>query len=214
MDLYSYWRSSASYRLRIALNLKGLAYNYCPINLLQGEQKSEAYLTINPQGLVPALELDSGAVLTQSMAILDYLEETHPNPALLPQDPLARANIRAVALYICCEIHPVNNLRVLNYLKKLGQSEETRKTWYQHWLHEGLRVVEEMYRAYPMRGTYFFGNQPTYAEICLIPQIYNALRYECDMRPYPIIHQTYQSALQTDAFTNAAPENQPDAIKA
>src|SRR5207248_5572996 len=186
MKLYGYFRSSAAYRVRIALNLKGIAVEHASVHLLKdgGEQRSEHFRSLNPQGLVPALALDDGTVLTQSLAIIEYLELTKPLPRLIPADPVSAAKVRAVALAIACEIHPINNLKVLNYLKgELGHSETQVNAWYQHWLREGLSAVEKMIEGL----TFCFGNAPSLADICLVPQVFNARRNKIDLAPFPKI---------------------------
>lgn len=208
MELYSYYRSSAAYRVRIALNIKGLAYQTIPINLLKGEHKEEAYQRISPQGLVPALHLDNGQLITQSPAIIEWLEETCPKPALLPEDPDQRAQVRAWASIIACDIHPIDNLRVLNYLKnELAVDDEQKQRWYHHWIKLGFDALEPQLQATP----YSAGAQPGMADIYLVPQVYNALRFKFDITDYPKILSIYEACNQLAAFAQAAPENQPDA---
>ena len=210
MKLYSYYRSSAAYRIRIALNLKGLPYDYVPVNLLTREQKSEAYLARNPQGLVPALELDGGEILSQSIAILEWLEETSPPPALLPQDPLLRARVRSLVNNIACDVHPLNNISVLGYLKDhMGAGEEAIQAWYRNWVDRGFKAIE-LSLARTM-GDCCFGDRPTLADVCLIPQVYNAYRFKVPMEDYPNIRQVNQHCNSLEAFERAAPEAQPDA---
>jgi len=212
MRLYDYYRSTAAYRVRIALNLKGLSYQQARVNLLQGEDSSADYRAINPQGLVPALVLDD-TVLQQSLAICEYLDEMQPEPPLLPGDPLQRARIRALAQMVACDIHPVNNLRVLKYLTgELGINEVRKLTWYRHWIDEGFRPIEQLLSATATEGAFCFGNQVTLADICLVPQVYNARRFELDLTPYPRIVQIEQQCLQLDAFERARPDIQPDAV--
>ncbi len=213
MKLYTFFRSSASYRVRIALNLKGLEYEHVPVHLRRGggEQFSPEYKAKNPQALVPALE-DGGRILTQSLAIIEYLEERYPAPPLLPKEPADRALVRAMALAIACEVHPIQNLRVLNYLKsefKLGDAETNR--WAQHWIGLGFAALEEMVRAAPKRGKFCFGDAPTLADLCLVPQLSNARRFGCDLSAYPTLVQIDAHCGTLPAFVNAAPENQPDA---
>ncbi len=213
MKLYTFFRSSASYRVRIALNLKGLEYEHVPIHLRRsgGEQFSPEYKAKNPQALVPTLE-DGGRLLTQSLAIIEYLEELYPEPPLLPKEPADRALVRAMALAIACEVHPIQNLRVLNYLKsefKLGDLEANR--WAQHWIGLGFSALEEMVRAAPKRGKFCFGDAPTLADLCLVPQLSNARRFGCDLSAYPTLVQIDAHGATLPAFTKAAPENQPDA---
>jgi maleylacetoacetate isomerase/maleylpyruvate isomerase len=213
MKLYTFFRSSASYRVRIALNLKGLDYEQSPIHLRRGggEQLSAAYRAVNPQALVPALE-DNGKILTQSLAIIEYLDETHPDPALLPRDPAERALVRSMAMIIACEVHPIQNLRVLNYVKKeYGQSDEQVNRWAQHWIDLGLTALEQTIAAQARRGDFCHGDSPTLADICLVPQLGNARRYGCDLAKYPAILRVEKNCLALSAFANAAPEKQPDA---
>ncbi|MFP6759925.1 MAG: maleylacetoacetate isomerase [Alphaproteobacteria bacterium] len=213
MKLYGYFRSSAAYRVRIALNLKGLAYDSAAVHLVRGggEQFCAEFLALNPQGLVPAFE-DGGAVLTQSLAILEYLEETHPEPALLPDDPVERARVRALALAIACDIHPLNNLRVLSYVSgTLGQGDEARAAWYRHWVETGLAAVEALVAGHPMTGTFCHGDTPSHADLCLVPQIANARRFDCDLTPCPELVRIDAACAALAAFIDAAPQNQPDA---
>lgn len=213
MKLYTYFRSSAAYRVRIALNLKGLPYEAVPVHLLRngGEQRQADYLALNPAGLVPALE-DGGAVLTQSLAIIEYLDETHPQPPLLPGDALGRACIRALAQAIACDIHPINNLRVLQYLsRELGASEEQKTAWYRHWVEEGLAAVEAMLAQAPRSGRFCFGDTPTLADICLVPQVFNAQRFKCNTAHIPTVLRIAEACEALEAFRLAAPANQPDA---
>ncbi len=212
MRLYDYWRSSAAYRVRIALNLKGLAYQQISIDLRAGAQRSSAYRTRNPQGLVPYLQ-DGDVGLGQSFAIMEYLDERYPEPPLLPRGAAARADVRALALLIVCEIHPLNNLRVLHYLERQsGVDEPDRLAWYRHWIGQGFEPIEAVLAR---RGDPFcFGDTPTMADLCLVPQAYNARRYACDLEPYPTIRAIDQRCRQIDGFARAAPELQPDAVKA
>jgi maleylpyruvate isomerase len=213
MKLYSYFRSSAAYRVRIALNLKGLEYDYVPVHLLRdgGEQLAPAYRTLNPDGVVPAL-VDGDAVLNQSLAIIEYLEETHPEPPLLPRDAVARAHVRSLALQIACEIHPLDNLRVLKYLKhELGVSEDAKNAWYRHWIDAGFTTLEAKLAKDARTGVFCFGDTPTLADLCLIPQIFNAQRFGIDLAPYPTLTRINEAALKLDAFADAAPGKQPDA---
>jgi maleylpyruvate isomerase len=212
MKLYTFFRSSASYRVRIALNLKGLAYEQMPIHLRRagGEQFAAAYKAINPQALVPALE-DNGGILTQSLAIIEYLEERYPKPPLLPADPADRALVRSMALVVACEIHPIQNLRVLVHLKKhLQQSEDDLNRWARHWIDLGLTALEQM-TATPKHGKFCFDDTPTLADICLVPQLVNARRFGCDLSAYPTLLQIEKACIALPAFVNAAPEKQPDA---
>jgi maleylpyruvate isomerase len=212
MKLYTFFRSSASYRVRIALNLKGLAYEQMPIHLRRagGEQFATAYKAINPQALVPALE-DNGGILTQSLAIIEYLEERYPKPPLLPADPADRALVRSMALVVACEIHPIQNLRVLVHLKKhLQQSEDDLNRWARHWIDLGLTALEQM-TATPKHGKFCFDDTPTLADICLVPQLVNARRFGCDLSAYPTLLQIEKACIALPAFVNATPEKQPDA---
>jgi maleylpyruvate isomerase len=212
MTLYGYFRSSAAYRLRIALNLKGLDYEQVPVALTQAEQLSDPFKRKNPQALVPVLE-DGSLLLTQSLAICEYLDETYPNPPLLPKTPGERARVRALALAIACEIHPLNNLRVLKYLKRaMGQNEEQRNSWYRHWVDEGLTAVEAMLASHPQTGRFCHGELPGLADAFLIPQVGNAVRYECPLEPYPTIRRINEACLALPAFERAQPHLQPDAV--
>jgi maleylacetoacetate isomerase/maleylpyruvate isomerase len=210
MKLYTYFRSSAAFRVRIALNLKGLAYETTFVHLAKGEHRGPVYGAVNPQALLPTLE-DGGHLLTQSLAILEYLEETHPAPPLLPKDPYERARVRSLAMLVACEIHPVNNLRVLQHLKRaLGQNEEQVNTWYRHWIADGLSKLEaDLMR--PGTGTYSHGNLPTIADCCLVPQVFNAQRYQCDTTAYPTVMRVFAACIRLEAFDRAQPANQPDA---
>lgn len=213
MELYTYWRSSAAYRVRIALNLKGVQVEHRPVHLVKdgGQQHSADYQTLNPQALIPAL-VDNGNVLTQSLAIIEYLDETHPEPPLLPKTPLERARVRALAQAVACDIHPITNLRVVHYLEhKLGQSKERRDAWYRHWVLEGLGALENLLARDPQTGKFSHGDAPTLADLCLVPQVYNAGRYAVDMSTFPTIQRINDACLELDEFSAAAPENQPDA---
>ena len=211
MKLYSYFRSSAAYRLRIALNLKGLTYEQVSVSLLNGEQFAQSYTTINPQSLVPVLE-DGAQRFTQSLAICEYLDETHPEPPFLPPTPVARARVRALALAVACEIHPLNNLRVLKYMESsLGQDEDQRNAWYRHWIAQGFAALEAMLAGDVQTGRYCHGDTPGLADIFLIPQVANALLYECPLEEYPVICRINAECLRLDAFTKAEPRLQPDA---
>jgi maleylpyruvate isomerase len=213
MKLYSYFRSSAAFRVRIALNLKGLAYDTVPVHLLKdgGQQLSDSYRAINPTALVPTLD-DDGFCVGQSLAILEYLEETHPDPALLPPDARGRARVRAIAQSIACDIHPLNNLRVLKYLKhELKVEDAARDEWYRHWVQVGLASIETMLAGSSDTGRYCHGDQPGYADACLVPQLFNARRYGCDESAIPTIVRIAAACAELPAFQQAAPANQPDA---
>lgn len=212
--LYGYWRSSAAYRVRIALNLKRLAYQQVPVHLVSdgGQQHAPEYQALNPQQLVPLLvdEGNGGVRIAQSLAILEYLEEVYPVPALLPADPVQRAQVRALALHIACEVHPLNNLRVLQYLSTaLGASDEQKNAWYRHWVATGLVAVEQGLAVFDRRLS--LGERPGYLEACLIPQLYNARRFNCDLDAYPRILAMAARCETLEAFKQAAPEVQPDA---
>jgi len=208
--LYGYFRSSAAFRVRIALNLKGLAYEPRFVHLARGEHRQAEYGALNPQGLVPALE-DGGKLLTQSLAIIEYLEEKHPSPPLLPKDLLGRARVRSLALLIACEIHPLNNLRALQYLvNELGHSEQERDRWYQHWIHDGMAKLEGDL-AGNRRGRFCHGDTPTMADCCLVPQVFNAQRYKCDLSHAPTVMEIFDECMKLDAFQRAQPSRQPDA---
>ncbi len=211
LTLYDYWRSSAAYRVRIALNLKGLAYQSVPVHLVKdgGEQHSADYKALNPQGLLP-LVVDGDTRIAQSMAILEYLEECYPQPALLPRDPSLRAQIRSVALHIACDIHPLNNLRVLQYLSgTLGIEAAAKDAWYRHWVDSGLAAVEQNLQRMPSELS--MGERPGLLEVCLVPQVYNARRFNCDLHAYPRILAVVERCNSLEAFANATPEVQPDA---
>ncbi len=213
MRLFSYFRSSASFRVRIALKLKGLDYDYVPVHLVRGggEQFAPEYRALSPAGLVPALD-DDGAILTQSLAIIEYLEEKYPLPALLPADANGRARVRALALSIACEIHPLNNLRVLGYLSKtLGVSEDQKNAWYRHWVELGLTAVEDQLTTDPRTGTYCHGETPGMADVLLVPQIFNAQRFNCRLDHVPTVMRMHEACLKLPAFADSAPLLQPDA---
>lgn len=210
MKLYNYFRSSASFRVRIALNLKGLAYDYVPVHLAKGEQKQPEFAALTAEGLVPLLELDDGQRLTQSMAIIEYLDETHPQPALLPADAAGRARVRALSQIVACEIHPLNNLRVLKYLvNDLKASDDAKNDWYKHWVRLGLQSYEARLAERP--GTYSHGDAPTLADCCLVPQIFNAQRFDCDLSGLPRTMAVFDACMQLDAFQKAQPSACPDA---
>ncbi|MDB5841949.1 MAG: Maleylacetoacetate isomerase [Herminiimonas sp.] len=217
MKLYSYFRSSASYRVRIALNLKNLSYETVPVHLLRngGEQFSPEYRKLNQDALVPVLVDDSrddAYALTQSLAIIEYLDEVHPMPALLPTSAADRAFVRSLALSIACDIHPVNNLRILRYLvHNLKVSEEDKNAWYRHWCEHGLAALEATLAADNRVGAFCYGDTPTLADCCLVPQVANAQRLDCDLASMPIIMRINETCMDIEAFANAAPANQPDA---
>ena len=214
LQLYSYFRSSAAYRVRIALNLKGLPFEYIPVHLLKdgGQQHAADYQRINPAELVPAL-VEDGHAITQSLAIMEYLDETHPEPALLPRDALGRARVRALAQSIACEMHPLNNLRVLQYLERDLKLDETAKnTWYRHWVTVGFTALEAMLANNPNTGIFCHGDTPGLADCCLMPQILNARRFETPLDPFPTILRIETTCLALDAFAKAAPQLQPDAV--
>ncbi|WP_337840413.1 maleylacetoacetate isomerase [Rheinheimera sp.] len=211
MKLYSYWRSSAAFRVRIALALKGVTCEQVPVHLLNngGEQHSAAFQLQNPAELVPALELEQDT-LNQSLAMIQYLDDLYPEPALLPADPLQKAKVMALALDIACDIHPLNNLRVLQYLTgPLALDEKQKLAWIHHWLHTGFAALEK--RLQHSAALYAVGNAVSLADLCLVPQVYNALRFNLDMTPYPVLLRIYQHCMQQPAFFQAAPEQQPDA---
>ncbi|ALO47396.1 maleylacetoacetate isomerase [Pseudohongiella spirulinae] len=207
MELFSYFRSTAAYRVRIALNLKKIDYRLTSVNLLKNEQKSDEYHAINPMGLIPALRLDDGTVLTQSTAILEWLEETFTDNPLLPADPLQRARIRAITNSIACDIHPLNNLRVLRYLTgELGLSEDTKQTWYNHWIQLGFDALEKQM----VPGGYAAGDSISMADVYLVPQVFNAFRFDMAMDAYPKIMAVYRRCNEHAAFIKAHPDNQED----
>lgn len=212
MKLYTYFRSSAAYRVRIALNLKGIGHESVPVDLRPGRHRQPDYLARNPQGLVPALE-DGGAVIGQSLAIIEYLEEIQPQPPLLPRSALERARVRSLALAIACDIHPLNNLRVLNYLRSpLGHDEAAVDTWYRHWIAEGFRALEEEARRSSGDGRHMFGAEVTLADVCLVPQMFNAHRFKCNVEPFPTLRAICAHLETLPAFARAAPAAQPDAV--
>jgi maleylpyruvate isomerase len=213
MKLYTFFRSSASYRVRIALNLKGLDYEQAPIHLRRGggEHLTPAYRTINPQALVPALE-DGGRIFTQSLAIIEYLDERYPKPPLLPRDPADRAIARSMALLIACEVHPIQNLRVLNHLKSdHKQSDDDTIRWARHWIDLGFSALERMVISASKQGKFCLADTPTLADICLVPQLANARRFGVDLSKYPRLLEVEANCMSLSAFANAVPEKQPDA---
>jgi maleylacetoacetate isomerase len=213
MRLYDYFRSSAAYRVRIALNLKGVVPDERTfVHLRMGNQRAQDYLALNPQGLVPALALDDGTVLTQSLAIVEFLDETHPQPPLLPADPVGRARVRSIALAIACEIHPLNNLRVLNYLiGTLGVSRDQKDGWYRYWIDVGFEALEKSLSRDPATGRFCHGDAPTLADVCLVPQLANARRFSIDLSPYPTLVRIESECNALPAFASAAPAKEPDA---
>ncbi|NIC43519.1 maleylacetoacetate isomerase [Aquabacterium sp. A08] len=223
MRLYNYFRSGTSFRVRIALNLKGLSYDYVPVHLAQGEHRQDAYRAISPDTLVPVLDVQGQpdeALLSQSMAIIEYLDETHPTPPLLPADPLGRARVRALAQTIACEVHPVNNLRILQYLGgPLGLTEAQRADWYNHWVREGLRAYERRLQdLQALRAAsdlppsvYSYGDTPTLADCCLVPQVVNGQRFGLVYEDLPLTLRAYEACMRLDAFERAHPRHCPDA---
>lgn len=207
MELYTYYRSTSSYRVRIALGLKGLGWQAVPVNLLQGQQRGAGYLALNPQGRVPALRTDQGELLVQSPAILEYLEEAYPDPALLPADAAARARVRGVAAIIGCDVHPLHNVAVLNRLREAGHGEVQVNQWVGHWVTQGLAAVEQLISDHG----YCFGAAPGMADVYLIPQLYAAERFAVDLSRYPRIRRVAALAGQHPAFQQAHPSRQPDA---
>ncbi|HTK35235.1 MAG TPA: maleylacetoacetate isomerase [Caulobacteraceae bacterium] len=211
MLFHGYYRSSASFRVRIALNLKRIEHEAAYHHLRKSEHRAPEYLALNPQGLVPALEVD-GVVLTQSLAILEYLEETHPEPPLLPADALGRARVRGLAQLVACDIHPIDNLRVLRYLRtELAQPEPTVQAWYNHWIAEGFAAMEPMLATSPQTGRFCHGDTPTLADLCLVPQVVNSRNFGLDLSPYPTILRIFDACLAMPEFETAMPGNQPDA---
>jgi len=208
--LHSYWRATAPYRVRIALNLKGLAFDYVPVNLLAGDQHGEAYRALNPQELTPALQTEDGRLLTQSLAILEWLEETHPVPPLLPADPFDRARVRAMAAIVACDIHPLNNLRIQQQLTRMGLDADARKVWTQRWINDGFTALEPMVVAHT--AGFAFGAEPTLADCLLIPQVFSAEQYKVDLAPYPAIRAVAAHCATLPAFQAAHPRRQPDAV--
>lgn len=211
MQLYTYFRSSAAYRLRIALNLKGLDYDQVAVSLPGMAHREPGYASVNPQRLVPAL-VDGGRVVLQSLAAIEYLEETHPDPPLLPAEPGARAEARALAQIVACDVHPLNNLRVLKYLEeRLGQDEAARQAWYGHWIAEGFEALERLLRARAAPGRFCCGDAPGLADVCLVPQVFNARRFSCPTGAYPTVMRVVEACEALDPFARAHPSRQPDA---
>jgi len=211
MKLYGFSRSSAAFRIRIALNLKGIAWEHINISLPDGDQFGSDYTSVNPQGRVPTL-IDGDNKLIQSMAILEYLDETHPEPAFLPAEPVARARVRGLGDIIACDIHPLNNLAVLKFLgKEMGADKDAvNVTWYQHWIYEGFNALEAMLSGDSGTDTFAHGDAPGLADICIVPQVFNAQRYECDLGRYPTIMRIFDACMKLDAFDSAQPSKQPD----
>jgi len=209
MVLHGYSMSSASYRVRIALALKRIDVTTVTKQLRRGEHRLKDFLELNPQGFVPVLELDDGRTIAQSLAIIEYLDELHPQPALLPSSPFERARVRGMALLIACDIHPLNNLRVLQYLETaLGQAASVRDTWYRHWIEEGFKALEDMLGRDASRGRYCHGESPSLADVCLVPQVFNARRFSVDLSPFPRIVAIDAACRELAAFSGAAPEKQ------
>ena len=208
MKLYSYWRSTTSYRVRIALNLKGIVYDTVPVDLVAGAQKAPDYTALNPVAGVPTLVLDDGTTLTQSMAILEWLETVHPEPALLPRDPQKAANVRAAALIMATDVHPVNNLKVVQTLKGMGHSQDDVLAWMHDWMERGMSAYQQLL---PDGTEFSFGDTPTLADICLVAQLYNAHRWGVDLSPFARLVDIETRCLALPAFDAARPENQPDA---
>ena len=212
LTLHNYFRSSTSTRVRAALNLKGLAYDYKGYALIRKEQKSDAFLAMNPAGLVPVLELDSGETLFQSLAIMEYLDEVHPEPPLLPRDAMGRARVRALSFMIACEVHPLNNLRVLTYIgEHHGQDDAGKAAWFRHWVGETFGALETVLADSPDTGTFCHGDTPGLADTCLYAQVWNNRRFDVDMTPYPTINRIFAALDTLEAFRDAAPPLQPDA---
>ena len=211
--LYTYWRSTAAWRVRIALAWKGVDYEAVPVHLLAdgGRQHGEAYRALNPEGRVP-LYVEDGLSISQSLAIVEYLEERYPEPPLLPADPAGRARVRSLALLVACDIHPLNNLSVLQYLTgTLGLGENAKTAWYRHWVANGFRALEARLAGEEETGTYCHGDAPGVADLCLVPQVYNARRFDCDMTPYPRIRGIHDACMELEPFRRAVPDAQPDA---
>jgi maleylacetoacetate isomerase len=212
MKLYTYFRSSASYRVRIALAYKGLAHEAAFVNLPKREHLADAFRAVNAQALVPALE-EGGRVLIQSLALMEYLEEVHPQPPLLPESPLDRAYVRAVAQIVACEIHPLNNLRTLRFIKHgYRLDDEGVNAWYRHWIADGFAMLEGYLAREGRAGRHVFGDRVTIADCCLVPQVFNAQRYECDLGPYPTVTRVFAECMKLDAFSTTQPSGQPDAV--
>jgi maleylacetoacetate isomerase len=210
VKLYTFFRGSSPFRLRIALNLKGLAYEPAFVHLAKGEHRKSEFGKVNPQQLLPALELDDGQVLNQSLAIIEYLDEKYPQKPLLPREALARARVRSLSYLVACEIHPLNNLRVLQHLRgALGQNEDQVAAWYRHWIADGLAKFEAQVKS--TAGKFCHGDTPSMADCCLVPQVFNARRYQNDLAPYPVTMRIFEACMQLEAFDRAQPSKQPDA---
>jgi len=209
LKLYTYFRSSAAFRVRIALNLKGLKYQPVFVHLAKGEHRAAEFAGINAQALLPTLELDDGTRLNQSLAIIEYLDEKHPQPPLVPKESLARARVRSLSYLVASEIHPLNNLRVLQHLKRLGQTQEQIDTWYRYWIADGLAKLEAELKG--KAGRFCHGDAPTMADCCLVPQIFNAKRFNSDLAPYPTTMRVFEACMTLEAFERAQPSKQPDA---
>jgi maleylacetoacetate isomerase len=211
MKLYTFFRSSAAFRVRIALNHKGLAYEHVPVSLAKAEHLQPGYGSVNAQKLVPTLE-DGGRLLAQSLAIIEYLDEVHPGPRLLPADPLDRHYVRAFSQIVACEIHPLNNLRTLKHIRKTyGLDDDGVNAWYRHWIAEGFAMMESFLGRERRHGRYCFRDQVSLADCCLVPQVFNAQRYDCDLKPYPTVMRLHEECMKQDAFVRAQPAQQPDA---
>ncbi len=210
MRLYTYFRSSTAFRVRIALNLKGLQYEPRFVHLARGEHRGADFAAVNAQALLPTLE-DAGARLNQSLAIIEYLEKTHPQPALLPQDPAGRARVRSLSLLTACEIHPLSNLRVLQHLRKLGQGEDEVTAWCRHWIADGLQKLEAELARDARTGKYCHGDSPGMADCCLVPQVFSAKRFGNELAPYPTVVRIFEACMKGEAFDRAQPAKQPDA---
>jgi maleylpyruvate isomerase len=211
LRLYTYFRSGTSHRVRVALNLKGLTYEQAPVHLLKGEQQQERYRSQNPQGLLPLLE-DGEVRISQSLAIIEYLERIHPEPPLLPAEPVDQARVRSLALICACEMHPLNNLRVLRYLKDpVGLDQARRDAWCRHWMEDGFAALEQRLATEPETGRFCHGDRPTMADICLVPQVVSSERWGTDLGPYPTVRRIHAACLELEAFVAAMPANQPDA---
>ena len=212
MKLYTFFRSSASFRVRIALNVKGIPYEHAGVSLAKGEHLHDAYKAVNAQALVPTLE-DGGRLLSQSLAIIEYLDEVYGGPRLLPADPLDRHYVRAFSQIVACEIHPLNNLRTLKYVKRAyGLDEAGVNSWYRHWIAEGFTMMEAFLAREKRQGRHVYRDQVTMADCCLVPQVFNAQRYDCDLKPYPTVMRLHEECMKLDAFQRAQPSRQPDAV--